>query len=138
MHAPKGAPSAEQAVQAFVCAREVFEDTNGGGTLRLMDQVTVQVGRGRRFQMSTDAMSDIDPSATVYPIRGSYVSYSCSTRAYVRDISAGTRDANKNCTSSTESNALGFCYTTTFGDLHCQMGGNGPMQFTHDVPPPRS
>jgi hypothetical protein len=128
--APRGAPSAAVAAQAFICNAE-HED---GRNMWLYQNVSVQVGRGRPFQMGTDAFEDVDPSAAVYPIRGSFVQYMCGRRSTV----LYGQDPNKLCFHEDEPNASGLCYTTTFGDLRCTLDDlNAQLDTQHPLPPPR-
>lgn len=135
--APRGAPTVAQATQAFGCDREhVTRGSLGEPLLYLVENVQIQIGSGRRFQMSTDAISDIEPAATVYPIRGSFVAYQCSTRRYTQEEQRA--DPAKNCTSTNQPAAHGICYTNTFHELHCDMLDVDHVSArTYDVAPPR-
>jgi hypothetical protein len=114
----RGAPSAEQARQYFICGKS--GDRESRDTLFLVENVRAEVGKGRPFQGGNLAdinMHDIDPSLPVYPIRGAYVLYSCrklNQRLY------GQR-AEDQCMIWDHPNAEGACYTTTFGDWNCKM-----------------
>ena len=48
----------------------------------LVSNVKVQTGKSRPCLVATDSgYSDIDVSARVYPIQGSFIGYQCSKRA---------------------------------------------------------
>ena len=128
--APRGTPNVAQVTQAFICASENEYD---GRLLYLIENVRVQVGRGRPFQMRTDAYKDVDPSGTIYPIRGSFTKYQCSLRSHEQAMGS---DPNTNCTASAKPSASGVCYTTTFGDLRCDMYDiNAPLSSVRVAPP---
>ncbi len=127
---PRGALGIAEAAQAFVCTAE---HDDGDGLLYLVEDVRVQVGRGRPFQYRSDAFPDVDPTALVYPIRGSFVQYQCSTR---RHEQAMGNDPNTNCTARPAPSASGVCFTTTFGDLRCTLlDVNAPSGRRNAAPP---
>jgi hypothetical protein len=75
----KGAPTNEQARKIVLCDQEIItESISSGKLLYLVTGLTVEVAKGRPFQMRTDAMSNIDPSQMVYPIRGGFTMWQCS------------------------------------------------------------
>lgn len=128
--ASQGAPSVTQATQAVICGAESEYDAK---LLYLVEQVSVQVGRGRQFQYATDAFKDVDPTAPVYPIRGSFVQYQCSLREHERAMG---NDPNTNCTARPEPRASGICFTTTFSDLRCTLlDTSAPLDRTRVAPP---
>ncbi len=86
--------------------------------LWLVEKVAVQIGAGRPFQMRTDAYNDIDPSKPIYPIRGSYVRYSCAVPSSIPGFPS---TVGKNCTLYDQPHATGACYRTTFNDWRCGM-----------------
>ncbi len=106
--------------------------------LYLLEQVRVEVGRGKRYEPGQYTVgTDIDPSAPVYPIRGSQVTYSCWRRERSEELRG---DPNRNCTAFDEPKAEGICYTTSFGQLTCGMSNNPPLSmrdWRRDVTPPR-
>ena len=125
----RGGPSADQAKQYFICG---IEGINHFGSLKLVDNVTLEVGKGRPFDRRTDSTSDIDPSQTVYPIRGGFTMWVCEERTRV------TGDPNKNCSRETYSKNTGICYRDTFGDWHCELSYSPNFRETdHNVPPPK-
>ena len=122
-------PSADQATKYFICG---IEGINHFGSLKLVDAVTVEVGKGRPFNRNTDSTSDIDPSQTVFPIRGGFTMSICEERSRV------TGDPNKNCLRETFTKNTGICYKDTFGDWHCELSYSPNFRETeHSVPPPR-
>ena len=128
--APKrGAITPEAAAKYVTCEEEHASDS----TLYLVDDMKVQVGAGRKFQLRTDAYNDIDSTKPVYPIRGSYVRYSCGVPRAAFDT------VGKNCTLYDQPHATGVCFKTTFGDWHCQMKdlGNTVTTLRTAIPPPR-
>ncbi len=112
-----GAPTPAQIAQYIQCEHEKVL----GSQLYLLEQVQVTgVGTGRPYNRFEDRnMGDIDVRAPVYPIRGSYVKYSCSEihpTNYAPSSHAGT-----NCSVYEHPHATGLCNTDTFGDWHCYM-----------------
>lgn len=131
----KGAISAAQAKQYFLCDAEVETASSvGSSTLHLETGVSVQVGAGRPFMMGTDDTGDntsegIDPHFTVYPIRGSFVEYACSP---VDEYNP----AGHNCTRQAMPHATGICFMSSFKEWHCHM--QDISQAAEDkVPPPK-
>jgi hypothetical protein len=128
--APKrGAITPELAARYVTCE----EEHASASTLYLVDSMKVQIGAGRKFQLLTDSYDEIDSGKPVYPIRGSYVRYSCSVP---REM-FGT--VGKNCTLYDQPHASGVCYKTTFGDWHCSMKDLDHTLTTlrTAIPPPR-
>ena len=123
----KGAISAEQAKQYFICDTEKLIDSDD---LQLVDNVKVEVGKARPYQQLSDSHPDIDTTAPLYPIRGSLTRYIC------HPVSSYMNNAGKNCSSWNEPNATGVCYKTTFGDWNCAMTDLSGIQ-TSPVPPPK-
>ncbi len=122
-----GALSAEQAKEYLIC------DTEGlVNQLYLIDEVTVQVAPGRRYNANEDInFPDIDLKFLIYPIRGSYKSYSCSR------INLERSNLGRNCMIYDEPHANGACYKDSFGDWRCGMTDVSTGQFTaYDVAPP--
>jgi hypothetical protein len=100
-----GKPTPEQARAYVICS---LEGTYGSGPqLALVSQVKIEVGRGRPFNILTDSFESIDPTQTVYDIRGSLVSYDC-----------GYAGPNS-CKRGDQRDGSGICFRTTFGDWHC-------------------
>lgn len=122
-----GALSAEQAKEYLIC------DTEGlVNQLYLIDEVTVQVAPGRRYNPNEDInFPDIDLKFLIYPIRGSYKSYSCSR------IDLERSNLKRNCMIYDEPHAKGACYKDSFGDWRCGMTDVSTGQFTeYNVAPP--
>lgn len=123
------APSAEQAKTSFICnSEDVF-----GSSLFLIQDVTVQVGRGRPYNASQDAMDmpNIDVTVPVYQIRGSFKQYQCGEASeYMQNI-------GKNCTLSDNPNADGLCYKTEWGDWVCKMTDAHGKTIAKEVAPPK-
>lgn len=125
----RGAIPAALAMRYFICGAEKESDYQ----LFLVENVQLQVGAPRRFQMNTDAANDVDPSQPVYPIRGSFVRYQC------RAPSALEGNKGKNCSVYQQPKATGACYKTTFGDWNCSMMDIvSDTNVRHRVAPPRS
>ena len=110
----RGVIASAQAAAYVVCSEESVSNT----TLWLVENVAVQIGAGRPFQMRTDAYDDIDPSKPIYPIRGSYVKYACDVPASIPGFPS---TVGKNCTLYDQPHATGACYRTTFNDWRCGM-----------------
>ena len=132
----KASPSAVQARQYLICDIEgVANPTDeSGGTLNLLTDVTVQVGAGRPFNMQSDSFgwattNGIDSSQTVYPIRGSFTTWSCVKLGYFNGV------PGKNCSKSPAPAAKGICFKSSFGEWHCMMTG-GQYPTMERYPPP--
>ena len=131
----KGAPTSEQAKRYVICgsAYRTAEGVDGYHRMILMENVRVEVGKGRPFQgggYSDINMHDIDPRFPVYPIRGSYDMYQCSNIA-VGDPWKSLSEPGKNCNVYEEHHATGSCYKTSFGDWDCSMNDfnmGGPVR----------
>lgn len=122
-----GAPSSAQAAQYVVCGHERVLTV-----LYLDEDVKVQVGKGRPYNMKEDYnVPNIDVRVPVYPIRGSLRQYSCDP------LRTDRSNLNRNCSIYTAPNATGLCYKDTFGDWHCGMNDARTGDFTdRNVPPP--
>ena len=123
------------AAQYTICARE-HGDVR---TLYLVDNVKVQIGSSRTFQLRTDSYNDIDPSKPIYPIRGSYVTYSCDVVHLPKQIAVLGDNRGTNCRLYDQPHAKGACYKTTFGDWQCDMQDldNTLTVLRKDTAPPR-
>ena len=108
--------SAAQARQYVICDYEkVVQPNSPKAILTLATDVTVEIGRGRPFNMLTDSnYHGIDPSQTVYPIRGSFNGWSCHTIS-------GSFSGSNTCSEWPQTAAAGICYKDSFGDWHCEM-----------------
>lgn len=125
----RGAITSALAAKYVICDVEAEHMTS----LLLVDNVRVQVGATRPFQALTDSYTDIDHAAPVYPIRGSFVEYSCS------EPNAAVGTVGKNCTVYDQPHAQGVCYKTSFGDWRCRMADldNSLTVLRRGVAPPR-
>jgi hypothetical protein len=121
-----GAISAAQAKQYFICDVEAVSDNS----IQLVANVTVQVGKGRPFNMATDShWLNIDATQTVYPIRGGFTTWTCSPAGYLGS------DPKRNCSFKTEQpNAEGGCFKNSFGDWHCSMLDGKTQKTTNACP----
>ncbi|HEX9202192.1 MAG TPA: hypothetical protein VF865_21720 [Acidobacteriaceae bacterium] len=119
----KGAPSPDQIKQYFRCNSETGERSSGSNYLYLLDNITVEVGAGRPYQVSEMSIPEIDPSKLVYPIRGSFDRYQCSDPAHASQDARGNSVSppGKNCSLFLAPHATGICWRTTFGDWDCTM-----------------
>jgi hypothetical protein len=119
----KGAPTAAQLRQYFICQEEgVTKSYSGSVTLNLLTDVVVQVGNGRPFNIATDSWPDVDPSKTVYPIRGGYTQWSCGV------LGEDGYVAGHSCNRVLQPHASGICYMDSFGDWQCKfMDGNAAI-----------
>ncbi len=127
----RGAPSAAQVKQILSCQAESLQRSGAvGDLLYLVTDVSVEIGKGHPFNPLTDSYNSIDPSQTVYPIRGSYTAWQCGVSGSIG------APAGKNCAKNDAVPMTGNCYKDTFGDWHCtlccQMGSNQKAGF----PPP--
>ena len=124
----KGAPTAAQAKQYFLCQAEYMQKAGSpeNDQLSLRTNVIVEVGKGRPFNILTDSgctpCNLIDPTQTVYPIRGSSTFWTCYPTAKAGFGAIGVTPG-KNCSKGEDSGATGMCFKTTFGDWYCPMGG---------------
>ena len=127
--APASGPiSAAQAMQYFICETEgEFREQ-----LSLVSDVRLEIGKGRPFQSGSDRFPDVDVTSPVYPIRGSFTSYS------VGRLNTDQSNRGKNCYVTLNPNATGQCYRTTFGDWKCSMNDWNKSRFDqYNVAPPR-
>ena len=125
--APKtGALSSAQAAQYVVCSSEyVIND------LYLVENVTVQIGKGRPYNIREDInFPDIDTKFPVYPIRGSLTKYDCGV------IYLDRSNLNRNCSVYNHPNAKGACYKDSFGDWRCGMTDASRQLIAENQPPP--
>ncbi len=127
----RGAPSAGQVKQILACQAEGVQHSGAAGDLLyLVTDVAVEIGKGRPFNPRTDSATSVDPSETVYPIRGTYTKWQCGVVGHVGS------PAGKNCSRNAALPMTGSCYKDTFGEWHCgiccQMGSSAETGF----PPP--
>ena len=124
----KGAPTAAQAKLYYLCQAEYMQKAGSpeNDQLSLRTNVIVEVGKGRPFNILTDSgctpCNLIDPTQTVYPIRGSSTFWTCYPTAKAGFGAIGVTPG-KNCSKGEDSGATGMCFKTTFGDWYCPMGG---------------
>ncbi len=110
----KGAITAELAAKYARCTYEKA-DTNSIG---LLEDVKIQVGGAVPFNPKTyPYATDVDPKSPVYPLRGSYKTYTCDA------VSNAAENRGVNCTVYVSPKATGVCLKTTFGDWWCSITG---------------
>ena len=76
----RGGPSAAQAIKYFTCDNEYACDWAYRHELHLVSDVKAEIGTGRRFDITADhptSSEGINPAELVYPIKGSFVSWTC-------------------------------------------------------------
>ena len=126
------APTAETARQYLLCD---MEGIDAGNNLLLLTDVTVQVARPRAFIYNQDSSRpQIDVSAPVYDIRGSFKQYQCAKPI----LGGGAYTATHNCNLYEQPKAAGTCYRDTFADWHCTMAGDrvaSTNQVREQMPP---
>ena len=124
----KGAPSADQLKRYFICDAEGVNYAWGPGALTLVTDVTVEVGKGRPFNMALDSFPGIDPTQTIYPIRGKYTFWSCG------ELGKDGNEPGHSCLNKNQhDNAEGICYRDSFADWHCKFLGK-TQTFTNACP----
>ncbi len=114
--------SAEAAVMAQ-CDYESASGTSGSTpSLFLATNVELELGSAKAYNPGVDNFWDnIDPSAKVYPVRGSSVGYVC--------LEVNPYNKGKNCQKSYGGQAgQGACWHTQFNEWHCRMTMGGPEQ----------
>ena len=104
------------------CDYEAGSRTSGAQpTFFLTTNVKVELGSPKAYNPNVDSWDTIDPSAPVYPLRGSAVGYTCGL---VRGSPPGT-----NCLKSygdTGQLGQGACWHTQFNEWRCSMTVGGP------------
>jgi hypothetical protein len=132
----KIALSAVQARLYFICDTETVVNAtdDSGGTLILLSDVKLELGTGRPFNYQADSFGwatskGIDPSQTVYPIRGSFNAFRCVKLGYFGG------EVGKNCTKTAAPEASGICFKSSFGEYHCILSG-GQSTGVERYPPP--
>jgi len=124
----RGAMSAAQATQYVICGLEHVYGEN----LYLAENVKVTVGGGIPYNPNNfPYATDIDPEATVYPIRAGFEKYQCGRLSTVSD------DKGKNCTVYRSQKATGVCVKTTFGDWRCSITSSDQADTKYNMPPPQ-
>ncbi len=126
-----GPLNAQTAAKFFACDAEQEWSEN----LYLVTDVKVQVApKGRPFNIRTDSFPQVDPSKPIYDIRGSFRHWQCSPRQSLEwDNHPGSA-----CNYGDQPNAIGECYTDTFGDWHCKLlDVNHASSTVFHVPPPK-
>lgn len=120
-------PSASQAAVMVQCSMDALTDTGLG----LIQDVKVQVGKSRPFVYWTDAgLTNIDLTATVYPLQGSYTGYFCT-------LISNMSPAGQSCIKSAVPAAQGWCWKTSFGEYKCKLQGGAP-QSVGGMPAPKT
>ena len=116
-------PSAAEAAVMVQCDYESNSRTSGSTPIFfLATNVELELGAPKPYNPGVDNYwDDIDPSAVVYPLRGSSVGYTCTP---VNAISRG-----KNCQKSYGGRlGHGACWRTQFNEWRCRMTTGGPEQ----------
>jgi hypothetical protein len=127
----KGAPTPAQAFQYWQCKKEKGVDTRYN--IYLYENARLEVGKGRPYQVSDMNLSAIDPSLSVYPVRGTFDVYQCQDPAHM-----AAPAPRRNCNLHENVDATGVCYKTTFGDWDCEIGYNIDVRKAkRGVPGPR-
>ncbi len=118
-------PSVGLAAVLVQCSME----TDSAFGVGLVQDVKIDMGKSRKFVYQTDAgLPGIDLDAMVYPLEGNYSAYLCRT---INNMSP----AGANCIKTLMTNAVGWCYKTSFGDYKCRMQG-GASQMVMGQPAP--
>jgi hypothetical protein len=109
----KGAPSADQATQYFICDAEHELSSH----LFLVTNVKVQVAPASHPASRSILGGDLDPTQPIWDIHGSFMQYQCSQAATWDNAFARTH----NCSTNDMPTATGYCYKSTSGEWHCTM-----------------
>ena len=124
----KSPPNVSQAIALIQCQREHMEAHN----VWLTTDVKAEMGSARDFIYRTDqGWPEIDTSAKLIPLRGSWTVYNC---AGIGEDVNGIK--GKNCMKSVVAEATGACWKTTFGDWKCDESGPGDQPVWNLPPPP--
>ncbi len=129
--APVSGPlSAQQAMQYVICGYE-RESNIIYLSLNLLDNIKLELGSSRPYQPRTDSYPDIDVRSPIYPIRGSYTTYT------IDKLYSNGENRGKNCDIYQNRPFTGVCYRTTFGDWSCGIsaGGSGYPDIANTAPP---
>jgi len=114
----QGAPTAAQLKQYFICDYEIVNNAWSTAILNLITGVTLEVGKGRPFNILTDSFPSIDPTETVYPIQGAYTLWSCG------ELGKSGNEPGHSCGMKYQNNnAEGICYKDSFANWHCKFLG---------------
>ncbi|HEY3741752.1 MAG TPA: hypothetical protein VGL53_17995 [Bryobacteraceae bacterium] len=124
----KGDPLTQQkALKAFLC----HDEHMFGDKLVLIEEPSLELGSARRYNRNEDfGVSNIDATAPVFPIRGSFRLYFCSP------ISKYMGNQGENCLISKHANAKGLCYKDGWGAWICSMSDPQSSQSQVQGPPP--
>ena len=118
-------PSAATAAVLVQCNMDALSDLGLG----LVQDVKLQIGKSRPFDNWGDlGLLNIDSTATVYPLQGSYTAYFCRL--------VGTAPAGQTCIKNVVPAAQGWCWKTSFGDWRCKLQGTAPKM--ENSPPPQT
>lgn len=116
-------PSVAEATVMVQCEQEAGSNAGGSSPVFLLaTDVVVQMGSPKAYTPGVDNYwDDIDPSARVYPLRGSSTGYTCTP---VNGYNKG-----KNCTKSSGGQVgQGSCWHTQFNEWRCRMTIGGTNQ----------
>jgi len=118
----KGAPSAEQARQYFICDQE-HEVTSSISLVTNVKAQVAPVSHAPNQIVKEIHAADIDPSQPVWDIRGSFTQYQCTQLTAIPGWPTNVNDFARthNCNATDQTTATGYCYKNTFGDWHCGM-----------------
>lgn len=123
--AVKHKPSEAEAAALVQCRKESL----GAHTLYLVSDVQVQMGGGRPFNSKSDMnLAQADTTSTVYPIRGSMISYNCSPPSRMTP-------SKNTCYIVPDHHPSGACFKTTFADWDCYLQGTENAAGDYGPPP---
>ncbi len=121
------APTQAKALNSFICHLEEVH----GLYLHLIENATLQLSAGRPYNRNEDYnVGNIDATAPVYPIRGSFKKYTCL------EVTDFRKNKGINCSITDHPKATGLCIKDTFGDWLCSMGDVNLKIIDMEAPPP--
>lgn len=124
----RGAITAALAARYFICQSEKVS----GGSLYLVENVSVQVGGPMPYDRNLRAFDAVDVRAPLYPIRGSFTLYQCADL-----ITAHSGSPSTSCLVYDNPHASGYCHKTTFSDWRCMMGDQSVTSSSRRAPAPK-
>jgi hypothetical protein len=122
-------PVSGEAMTPDLAARYLACDIEGNppNYLYLAENIRVKVGHAREYRLATDSFKpDIDDQAPVWPIRGSYDRYQCSSME---------KYGPNNCNLYRVDKAEGACFRTVYDEWMCHWYG-ADSETKMNVPPP--
>jgi hypothetical protein len=129
-----GPLTVERARESFLCSQE----HEVGGYLYLIENLTLQVGKGHPPGDEMSYEADLDWDSLVFPIRGSFTQYQCKPLNADRAFGGMFYNVGTNCSAYDQPHANGKCFKTSFGEWRCELIDN-LANFNwgrHNVPPP--